>query len=258
VKPDISEFSYGYAITEELIRGVLPPITAAPVFPSLIEEGQAGFDVKLSPGGIPLFLQFKVCDCMVRDTAREVRTSRLTTPFYRMHLRPARHSAQHQLLLNLETAGYAVYYVAPSFHLPLDLNNHYVSGLVAQNSIFVPPSVIGRLPDAENHYLAFRPNGPYWFFSEPKRINVPLNANVFCMQVLERIASEATTTDSAVMWASLSRKMIHIIETSGHERELGLEMPHFGANVPPTRIVAYLTRSYFGSELLVARRGEKK
>ena len=40
MRPDISEFSYGYALTETLISTVPRRLKAAPVFPSLIEEGK--------------------------------------------------------------------------------------------------------------------------------------------------------------------------------------------------------------------------
>lgn len=42
MKPDISEFSYGYAVTEALIWDEGLPIVGAPIFPSLIEEGRSG------------------------------------------------------------------------------------------------------------------------------------------------------------------------------------------------------------------------
>ena len=67
MKPDIAEFNYGYALTDELIHWHGAGITAVPIFPSLYDEGQpgGGYDVKLDRGGIPLFLQFKLSDCMV-------------------------------------------------------------------------------------------------------------------------------------------------------------------------------------------------
>jgi len=48
--PDISEFSYGFALTHELIALAGEPLRAAPIFPSLIEEGRAGggYDVHRS------------------------------------------------------------------------------------------------------------------------------------------------------------------------------------------------------------------
>jgi hypothetical protein len=55
VTPDISEFSYGFALTQELISAADPPVRAAPILPSLIKEGRTagGYDAHLD---IPGFL----------------------------------------------------------------------------------------------------------------------------------------------------------------------------------------------------------
>lgn len=60
--PDFSEFSYGYCVTDDLINGRGMAVKAAPVFPSLIQEGKkdGGYDVRLERPGLPLFLQFKL------------------------------------------------------------------------------------------------------------------------------------------------------------------------------------------------------
>ena len=79
---DISEFSYGFALVDELINRGGWPITAVPVYPSLFDEGRLGYDVALERGGVPVFLQFKLSHYMVRKTAKEVRKG-LTTPLYR-------------------------------------------------------------------------------------------------------------------------------------------------------------------------------
>src|SRR4028119_474700 len=95
-------------------------MTAAPYFPSLVEEGQSegGYDMRLERPGFPLFVQFKTSDFMTgRSDSREIREGYFSGPFYRMHLRPLRRSPQHQLLLDLETQGdNEVYYIAPLFH----------------------------------------------------------------------------------------------------------------------------------------------
>ena|SRR2546425_11388435 len=80
MRADISEFSFGYAVTEALAQRWRPNLTAAPVFPSLLEEGKVGYDVKLQRRGVPIFLQFKVSERMVRATAREVREGLLNVP----------------------------------------------------------------------------------------------------------------------------------------------------------------------------------
>lgn len=81
-KCQFSEFSYGYCLTEDLIVGQGMPITAAPVFPSLIEEGQPGigYDVRFDLPGVPLFLQFKLVDQMVRGTANEAKKGHFQPP----------------------------------------------------------------------------------------------------------------------------------------------------------------------------------
>lgn len=170
--PDISEFSYGYALTEELVHRSGLKITAAPLFPSLIDEGRAGggYDVHLPFVGFPLFLQFKLSHCMVRSSALEAQLGALTPPFYRMHLRPTRHSEQHNLLLDLEKKGHAVFYAGPHFHRPEELNHCYMSTSVTENSIFVRPETIGPLPDDGDHHLAFSAGSPLYFCSEPKPI----------------------------------------------------------------------------------------
>ena len=86
MKPSFSEFSYGYAVTEDIVRST-GPLKAAPLFPSLRSEGtQGGFDVKLGLTGSPLFLQFKLSDCMVGKAAHEAQQGLFMVPFYRMHI----------------------------------------------------------------------------------------------------------------------------------------------------------------------------
>lgn len=74
-KCQFSEFSYGYCLTEDLIVGLGIALTAAPVFPSFIEEGQpgVGYDVRFDRPGTPLILQFKLVHQMVRGNANEAK-----------------------------------------------------------------------------------------------------------------------------------------------------------------------------------------
>jgi len=171
LKPDISEFSYGYALTEELVQRSGLPLRAAPLFPSLLAEGRkgGGYDVHLPFVGFPLFLQFKLADCMVRNSAYECQLGLYSPEFYRMHLRPLKHSQQHNLLLDLESKGYPVYYAAPHFHLPEELNDAYINHQVISRSVFYKPSEIGPLPDDENHHVSFKAGHPAYLFSEPRQ-----------------------------------------------------------------------------------------
>jgi len=148
-----SEFSYGYALTEALARQ-LGPLKGAPIFPSLYNEGQVGggHDLELPTRGTPLFLQFKVSHYLWRTNALE--WDYFGGPYYRMYLRPLRHSDQHILLLDLENAGKRVYYAVPRFHRVDELNDAYQTGNVVGRSAFIRPMSIGMLDD-EQHYVVF-------------------------------------------------------------------------------------------------------
>ena len=82
MKPDISEFSYGYALTEAFVWDTGLPVIGAPFFPSLIQEGQSGgYDVAVSFSGLLLFLQFKLSHLMTRRTAFETKQGYIAIPF---------------------------------------------------------------------------------------------------------------------------------------------------------------------------------
>jgi hypothetical protein len=156
--PNFSEFSYGYAITEELVLSSKALVIAAPIFPSLYEEGKmgGGYDIKIPIKGKPIFLQFKLSDYLKGVNSKERRSRLFNAPYYRMYLRPTRHSDQHNLLLDLEKSGETVFYVAPEFHLPSELNYFYLNKTVVTNSAAFSPGDIGPLPDDDEHYIVFQ------------------------------------------------------------------------------------------------------
>ncbi|MER8702576.1 hypothetical protein [Mesorhizobium sp. M1273] len=57
MKVGYTEFSFGYAFTESLIRSSSAAPVSAPVFPNLIQEGHSGFDIRINFPGVPLFFQ---------------------------------------------------------------------------------------------------------------------------------------------------------------------------------------------------------
>ncbi len=172
MRPIISEFSYGFALTSELPCALGRHLTVAPIFPSLYDEGQpgGGYDVKLEISGILLFLQFKMSHRMVRNNAKETGRNNFNPPFYRMHLIPRKYSNQHQMLLDLEYKEDNVYYAAPAFHAIQEFNYAYLKCKVCEFSRWIKPSFIGSLPDEKNHHVTFCPKGrsKLTFFSEPK------------------------------------------------------------------------------------------
>ena len=171
--PEISEFSYGFSLTNELVGWT--ELSAAPVFPSLIEEGKAGggYDVKLDRPGAPLYLQFKRSERMERRSAREFKkiTSQggsLAIPFYRFPITAAAKSDQHELLLALDISPNSVFYAAPRFHRISEINDAWKVSEVTSRSVFISPSEIGPLDD-QQHSVAFDGSGT-WVCSEPRAI----------------------------------------------------------------------------------------
>jgi hypothetical protein len=164
-----TEFSFGFALTHSLIKAFASTLPAAPVFPSLIQEGSkgGGYDVKLPFVPIPLFLQFKIPYVLRRSS--KWRPKPYWLPYYRIALRTSAPD-QHDLLLKLEKKEPLVFYAMPLFHEVADLDLHFVSSAVHANSAFVPPSRIGKL-DSASHHLSYQSGAAaYWLRSEPKPI----------------------------------------------------------------------------------------
>lgn len=218
MKPNISEFSYGYALTSELINCYGTSITAAPVFPSLYQEGQAGggYDVMLQRPGIPLFLQFKLSHYMVRGNALEARYGVLTPPFYRMPMRPTRHSDQHEMLLELENKGNEVYYSAPAFHTTEEFNEAYLSHQVRACSLWMRPSQIGPLPDDRDHHVAFVLGKIPHFCSKPRSLDTRGNFEEFEESVIHSFRERSSTAMSRDTLEQTARDLSEIAEKHRH------------------------------------------
>ena len=69
MKVGYTEFSFGYAFTENLIRGSASAPTGAPVFHNLVQEATLGYDVRTNLPAVPLFFQYKLPELM-KPTSR--------------------------------------------------------------------------------------------------------------------------------------------------------------------------------------------
>ena len=254
-KCQFSEFSYGYCLTEDLIVGQGMPLTAAPVFPSLIEEGQPGigYDVRFDRPGIPLFLQFKLVHQMVRGNANEAKQGHFQPPFYRMHLRPQLISDQHQSLLSLEQAGNDVFYVAPGFHTAMDLNINYAQRRVWDRSFRINPSLIGPLPDDQGHHVTFQqPSGTWRFYSDgpSKEGRAPETGEI--AGLLQRRIAERGKRNLREQIDELDRSLQAIVKSRNIERNERerVDIRELGDHVDPLRRVAYIARQFFDCQML--------
>src|SRR5258706_14707828 len=129
---------------------------------------------------------------MVRGTAEEVKEVHFTCPFYRMHLRPARHSNQHEMLLDLENRGNEVYSSAPAFHELDDLNSAYLRHRVKQRSIWMRPSAIGPLSADGDHHVAFQVPGCCLVCSDRRKIDGPADFESFAQRVEQEFRQRRT------------------------------------------------------------------
>ncbi len=259
MRPNISEFSYGYALTENLIDWSGTQLSAAPLFPSLIKEGQTGggYDVNLNFPAVSLFLQFKLAYQMVRRSASEYKQNLFQLPFYRMHLRPERHSQQHNLLREWELQGNLVYYVTPTFHEVEDLNQSYVDRKVVSRSIYIRPSTIGSLPDKDEHHIAFKVDGENpkkikaYLLSKPKPIEV-VTADQLAVELTSHLEEQRHAHENArELIEDQSRRMFTVLESRLNlvQRE---SLERLQEREPIDR-VAYMARMFFNTEMFLVR-----
>jgi len=160
LRSEITEFSYGFALTREFVDNSSLGLMSAPQFPSLTQEGQigGGYDVAINLGTF-LYLQFKLSEYMVGSQAGEGDV--LALPYHRFWLMPSSLSLQHEMLLDLEAAGSTVFYAAPRFHLQSEFNTRFANEEVLDQSIFVAPQNIGVLPTTGDHCVAFDDTSAY-------------------------------------------------------------------------------------------------
>ena len=177
MKLGYTEFSFGYAFTENLIRSASSRTAGAPYFPNLIQEARLGYDVRIDLPGCPLYFQYKLPELMIRDSASEISKYSLPgirTPFFRMYLMRRNFSRQHERLICLEKRSpNTVYYAAPVVQNVHAFNAAYNDAMVHRRSVFFSPKHIGELPDDKQHTLAFRQGlTKAWLCSEPREVPV--------------------------------------------------------------------------------------
>jgi hypothetical protein len=256
MKPEMSEFSYGFALTNELIALPGAHVVAAPEFPSLQKEGKpgGGYDVKI-PFGSPLFLQFKLSHRLERTNCKEY--ALMGGPYFRWHLHALRHSAQHDLLMELEGRGNEVYYVAPAFYQTAELNEHYLSKQIVNNSVGFRPGDIGLLPDEDPHYVVFNSRlAAYRCSNDPSPVNALMLGSVLGAPRRQRATRdldengvrELGHTFVDVLRQSRSRRSL-----VGHKSVDPDAVARAIDGQPTLRTLAFISRTVFDAELLIVR-----
>lgn len=251
MKPQISEFTYGYTLVEELSRNY--NFSAVPTFPTLVEEGRAGggYDVRLEMTGRPFFLQFKRSDFLKRSNAKYYKY--FQTPYYRFSLHALKHSMQHNLLLKLESEGHSVFYVAPKFSTTRMLQHRYFNSQVAESSIWIAPNEIGTLPDRNEHSICFNKHESLVYFcSKPRPISHKLSFQEggFKEYILSTQKENPNTEYGESHWESLYLQMdkIFMLKDPTGYRYLSGFLDNEKSYISK---LAKLSRVVFGAEMLV-------
>ncbi|MBE0657542.1 MAG: hypothetical protein IH602_07615 [Bryobacteraceae bacterium] len=254
----LTEFSYGYCVTEEFANGMGAGLKAAPYFPSLYVEGKAGggFDVLI---GSALFLQFKLCHELTRGTALECKKGLLPPTFYRFWLHRKDQSDQHKMLMELEQAGNQVYYIAPAFADVDALNRYYVTKQVLANSALFSPLDIGPLPNNKRHRVSFRRgDSTAYFMSEPRKLRARSRPEVVSKAMDHPTVS--AWNDVREWLRGVSEKLESIIqERHGRKWQDAVEWSASQQyDEGPLERTAYLARTYFGAELFLAAKPKQQ
>lgn len=226
--PQFSEFSFGYALTDNLIHGGLPKkLKAAPTFPSLYKEGKpgGGYDVEIPLASTPLFLQFKVPQILTRKSKKTPPS--FDTPYYRMHVRPSGQSLQHQNLLIHERRHRLVYYVTPRFHTTAELNKAFLDRRMVEESVFIRPSQIGSLDD-QDHFVAYdRLKTVGWLFSEPHTIQGSMDSHKFIEDLQLAVDRAVPPASSTAFFDTIAKEVIATYEESAREIEIIAREQHW-------------------------------
>ncbi len=183
-----SEFSYGYALTDNILHSGLPATATAPVFPSLIAEGSSGggYDVQIPLHPVPIFLQFKIPQVVWRRSFKM--PAGFTKPYLRMHLRTKRPN-QHRLLLDLEASGKLVAYATPDFWQTNQLDAYFAAQEVPVRTRYFTPSEIGPLDDKQHQVAYCTGNPTAWLFSEPHKLDGRFDAESFGKKISTAVRS---------------------------------------------------------------------
>lgn len=253
MRAEFSEFSYGFAITDEFINWRGTNLTAAPYFPSLTDEGNLGYDLRLDRPGIPLFIQFKRSEYISRVYITAQEFGVFYSPFFRMHIRDRVVSKQHELLCDLEANGNEIYYVAPLFISERKFNSFYIDRKICENSVFVTPLNIGRFTDYKKHHIAFQDTKKAYRFSSP----VPLEKNLEIENITKSITHKLEVQTSQQnfgrdYWNRLSNNIERMSEDLKYFDLRESFIKEINERTNPLERIALLSQVVLGCQFFIA------
>lgn len=245
MKRKVSEFSYGFVLTHELVHayGFLPTDVPKPR-PARRGRQESGGPPRR---GVPLFLQFKASEYMKRKNAGESKLVGL--PYFRFAIPRQTQSNMHHLLIELEKRGNAVFYVTPRIHEAVNLNSAFFDREVVASSLFVSPSGIGEIEDNETHRVVFsgRSDDAY-ICPSPRRLSLAFGGGKFLEAIDETLASLEAEETGDEFFRRLASEMVSIVSPN---RRIFDELSRGGLEMAPSTFANYLAKTLFDCELLI-------
>lgn len=252
---EFSEFSYGFALSYEIVAALGPDIVGAPLFPSLREESELGYDADFRSAGWPLFLQFKLADCLTRSNANY--WSFYGSTFFRIAIGQSGKPRQHNLLCDLSRREDEVYYAAPIFYRQREFNRAFASARVLVESAMIPLNQLPEITDRQRHHITYHSTKPgfRWHSEESSYYHIPVSGQLWLEGLRERLSHPRELGRD--YFVELRNALLDLIRDRieqpdlWHE-ELELDLRDFTmSNV--IRDVRYLLITYFGVEALILR-----
>ncbi|MBO0858422.1 MAG: hypothetical protein J2P21_08160 [Chloracidobacterium sp.] len=247
MKRKVSEFSYGFVLTHELVNAYGYLSTDA----SRASRGSRKKDAEDDPSGAsrgyPLFLQFKASEYMKRRNAGESKLVGL--PYFRFALHRKTQSNQHQLLIELEKKGYAVFYATPKIHEAVNLNSAFFERQVVASSLFVNPVEIGDLPDNRPHCVVFsgRSDGAY-VCPKPQKLDGAIHGAAFTEAVRRVVSENEPRSLDDEFFNNLADDMVSLISPN---RRIFDELSVGKVEMSAATFANYLAKTLFDCELLI-------
>lgn len=248
MKRKISEFSYGFVLTHELVH-VYDCWQVASTVLRQQKKGKKRAEVGLALRGYPLFLQFKLSEFMQRRSAAEAKIAGL--PYFRFALPRRSQSNQHRLLIELEQRGHAVFYVAPLFHEAASLNSAFFEREIVAQSVFVKPREIGELPDSRVHRVVYsRNSAAVLFCSKARRLDGALRGEEFAVALQRLTAEREPQLLDDDFFERLAVQMLSIFSPN---RKMFGEMSREQVEMHAATFASYIAKTFFDCELLIVR-----
>jgi len=162
-KPElaISEFTFAYNFLHEQQMIFQGEMIGLPILPSLLEEGEVGFDACLPTRSAIFFYQFKKSHYIVNlhPRRRDRNPQPYPVPFYRIYLHRHNHYAQHFQLQYWSYTYPGTFYIAPEI-----TDNRTFYRAAQNNEIWmhcrsIPLRLIPeRFDVTEKHFIEFKEN----------------------------------------------------------------------------------------------------